>query len=494
MNEIMGAKFTSNSSGIAIMSSNSSNSLNGNFSAAVVVDTNVRNSIEYLNLFIINRPTNASFVNDYQNQTLVSPIIIFNPQLKDNKPINTTLYFTNEEPESANASIEEFRCVYYDVRTSLWCDDQCTTPTYNDTRKRYQCNCNHLSSFGLIWLPQRKSDNFEAIDYVSLACLCFSIVCFLIVITHSIVTRVINPMMKLQSVHLLPLISSLVTTLLFIFFIAMSLTVYTKTRSMKTETCFTSATVLMFFVYFLIIFMFGVKTSFGYFNYILFVRLFPPPSVKSLYRLLILAFTIAIIPVAIGIGLNSRSSSDILRVHANQICWFSKDVIHYFMTIPTGIFLLINICLFILVARRMIQHTRNATSPHQSYQRMKQCIILLIASSISQGLGWITGPFLLIRNPDVGRGFEWVFVICNGLEGLWTILLYIVIRQQRLDETKRTTAVRDRMKRKKSIIKTDEQKNPKQQFNSRFSEIDSHWSDHSHHMKILTLLAREYEA
>ena len=489
-NETIGAKFTSNSSGAMILVSNSEAILNTNFSTAIIFDPSFINSIKYLNLFLIERPADPRFVNDSQNQKLVSPIIIASPQLNDMKSKTLTLYFTNEDLQLANAPTDEFRCVYYDIATLSWRDDKCKNPTYNDTWKRYKCICDHLSSFGLIWLPQRESDSFEAIDYASLVFQCFSIVCFLVVIVHVILSRVIDPIMTLQSVHLLPLISHLVTSLLLIFYIALSLTVYTRTRSMKTDTCFTSATVLMFFVYFLIIFMFGVKTSFGYFNYILFVRLFPAPSIKTLVHLLILAFVIAIIPVAIAIGVNSRLSPAILAVHANQICWFTRNVIHYFMTIPTGIFLLINISLFVLVAKRMIEHARNATSRHDSYQRMKKCVILLIVSSVSQGLGWITGPFLLIRDPGVGRGFEWVFVICNGLEGLWTILLYIVIRQQRYDEAKRVTAVRDRRKRKKSMI---DREKIEDQFNSQFSGFGFFQSKHSPYVKRLSSLNSKYQ-
>ena len=456
---IVGAKFTSNSSGENIFQSNSSDSLNGNFTVAALVDNNSLQNIKYLNLFLISKPTDNRFVNDSKNQTLVSSIVIVNPQVKNNNSIKLKLYFTNEDLELANASPSEFRCAYFDSKTSSWNPNECQKPVYNDKWKRYECNCSHLSSFGLIWLPERGSDQFEAIDYVSLVFQSLSILCFIIVITHSIVTRMINPVMKLESVYLLPLISSSVTVLLFIFYIALSLTVYTKTRSMKIDTCFTSATVLMFFVYFFIIFMFGTKTSIGYFNFILFVRLFPPPLIKNLVRLIILSFTIAIISVIIGIILNARLSSGILTVHANQICWFRRNVIHYFMTIPTGIFLLINLCLFLLVTKRMIDHTRNATSPHQTYHRMKQCVILLIASSVSQGIGWITGPFLLINDPGVGRGFEWIFVICNALEGVWTILIYIVIRRQRLYEAKRVTIVRDRTKMKSRSIKEEKEKN-----------------------------------
>lgn len=490
---VVGAKFTSNSSGENILRSNSAVSLNGSFSIATVVDKETLDSIERLNLFLINRPKDYRFVNDLKNQALVSSIIIAHPRLKNSSRIKLNLYFTNEDTTLAGASPNEFRCAYFDNKTSSWNTNRCQKPVYNDTWKRYECTCDHLSSFGLIWLPERYSDQFEAIDIASLVCQSLSILCFIIVITHSIVTRTINRVTKLESVHLLPLISNGITALVFIFYIALSLTVYTRTRSMKIHTCFTSATVLMFFVYFLIIFMFGTKTSIGYFNFILFVRLFPPPLIKNLVRLVILSFTIAIISTVIGIIFNAQLSSGILAVHANQICWFRRNVIHYFMTIPTGIFLLINLCLFILVTRRTIDHARNSTSPHQTFHRMKQCMILLIASSVSQGIGWITGPFLLIRNPGVGRGIEWVFVICNALEGVWTILIYIVIRRQRLDEAKRVTADRDRRKSQKLSSKR-KPKSIDRTIISQFSNWTLNGFDHLPYRITFDSLTDEYDA
>ena len=35
---------------------------------------------------------------------------------------------------------------------------------------------------------------------------------------------------------------------------------------------------------------------------------------------------------------------------------------------------------------------------------------------------------------------EWIFNVFNGLEGLWAILLYIIIYSQRIDEQKRVKA------------------------------------------------------
>ena len=60
------------------------------------------------------------------------------------------------------------------------------------------------------------------------------------------------------------------------------MTVYNQTPSANETRCFLSSSVLMFFVYFSLIFMFCAKTSVGYFYYLRFVRLFPQPSYRQL--------------------------------------------------------------------------------------------------------------------------------------------------------------------------------------------------------------------
>lgn len=457
----VGAQFISESGGASIFLSNFSTSINSHFTAAAAFDKDFLTNIINLNMFLLDKPNVARLFEDSMNRTLVSPVIIANPRLRDNNTsITIQLYFTNQDTNLTNAADGEFLCVYYDPKTSSWEDKNCSKPTLNSNFDRYECNCTHLTSFGLIWFP-RGDPNFRPIDYASLIFQFVSIVCFLILIIHSIVTRIKTSGVKFQPTHLLPLISCGSTALLFIFYIALVLTVYKKPQSFQTNTCFTSATILMFVVYFLLFFMFGTKTSISYFNYIHFVRLFPPPSFKKLGILLIISCIISIIAVGIAAGLNSNSSFVITRMYGKKICWFDTKVLWYFMTIPIGIFLLINLLVFILIVKCMINHARNATSPHQSYQRIKQCALLLIVSSIGQGIGWISGPFLSLGGSlSVGGDVaEWIFVIFNGLEGLWSILLYIIIRKEHMDEEKRVIAARDLKKIRHLKIKKDKQMN-----------------------------------
>ncbi|CAF0873086.1 unnamed protein product [Rotaria sordida] len=52
--------------------------------------------------------------------------------------------------------------------------------------------------------------------------------------------------------------------------------------------------------------------------------------------------------------------------------------------------------ILIVIAKRIIDHVRNVNSRHKSYQRMKEYVLILIISSISQRSDWLIGPFILV--------------------------------------------------------------------------------------------------
>ena len=374
---------------------------------------------------------------------------------KENKSsINITLFFQVLYNDSSriNGVNGNYLCSYLDTNTSEWKQFGCYETRYDELYDRYECTCTHLTTFALIWLPKTSQLNYlTAQDIASLIFQSISILSFIAVIIHSLLTRFINPFMSLRPRDLLPLISSASTTILFILFIALIVTVYTRTASQSETKCFLSSTVLMFFVYFFLIFMFCIKTSIGYFNYLRFVHLFPEPSHRKLVILLMISFFIAITSTSFAAGFNSNSSYNITRLYGNKICWFSRDVIYYFMTIPVCIFLLVNLITIIFVGKHIIDHVRRSTSPHQSYERMKRCVLVLLSSCVTQGIGWLFGPFISFINPTAGEIVGWFFVIFVGLEGVWTILLYMIIRSQHINELKRVSDTKEQTQ-KTSVV------------------------------------------
>lgn len=251
---------------------------------------------------------------------------------------------------------------------------------------------------------------------------------------------------------------------LFVFYIALSMSVFnrfyyapansapqgrafeSKANPLSTtqppnndDVCLPQKNSLAFTTYFFLILMFCIKTGSGYLNYEHFVCLFPPPSKKRLLVMFATSFLISISSISLAAGLNSNPSNMITQIAAKKVCWFSGGVIHYFLTIPICLFLALNIIVVVLVARHMILYARAPpeSSKRSQYIRRKRCVILILSSCVTQGVGWLFGPLISIANPTVGNVLVWFFIIFNGLEGLWAIILYIFIRKEGLDEDRR---------------------------------------------------------
>ncbi|CAF2084510.1 unnamed protein product [Rotaria magnacalcarata] len=433
---ILGASFTTGVGGQVIDSSNIDSVNTPSITTAAIVSNQSLSNVVSLNMLIIDKPTTYTNVDHKTNRTLASSIIIVTLRRNDTKPasMDISLYFkvlSEFEPKVP----ADYSCSFYDTNTQAWNESGCTKPIFKSSLNRYECSCDHTTTFALVWLPKSHLTRYlNSQDIASLVFQSISICCFIAIIIHAIVIRFRDPTMSLQTNDLPPLMSCAVTMILFIFFIALAMTTY-STKVYDDETsCFLSSSVLMFFVYFFIIFMFCIKTSVAYFNFLRFVCLFPPPSYRRLFVILLISFFISLIWVSVAVGLNSYSSYNITQLYPYKLCWFTRGVIYYFLIIPAGVFLLINTIVFIRVALCIINHARHATSPHQSYKRMKQCVIILLLSSATQGIGWLFGPFLTFINSEAGNILGWFFVIFNGLEGLWVILLYIVIRSLRMDK------------------------------------------------------------
>jgi len=443
----LGASFSTVNKGEIITNNNKDNAINKPLSAAAIIANDSIVGVTRLKIFIINEPVLYKNIDNHTNKTVASSIIVAsvtrnNSQLQS--PMNISLFFQIIPALKPNITNVDYYCSFYDTNTSQWSESGCTKPRYNSQWDRYECSCNHLTSFALIWLPNTQyTQNLSAQDIASLVFQSISIICFIIVISHALCIRLRDPLMRLQAYDLLPLISFASTTILFIFFIALGMTVYTKTTSEEQTECFLSSSVLMFFVYFFVIFMFCTKTSVGYFNYLRFVLLFPQPRARKLIGMLIISFFISITWVSFAAGFNSNPSYNITQLYPYKLCWFSRPALYYFLTIPVGIFILVNIILFIAIAYRIINHVRYATSRHQTFERMKRCVLVLLSSCLTQGIGWLFGPVLSLVDPTAGEVLGWFFIVFNGLEGLWSLLLYVIIRSQRMDEQKRVSAIRD---------------------------------------------------
>lgn len=450
---VLGASFKRGIGGEIIDTTNQDNITRTFVSAAGMVTKSSLNGVISLNLFIVDKPTGYENADNSSNKILASSVVVASIQRNTSAyaPITILLYF-NPLAEYKRIGSGTYFCSFYDTNLSQWSESGCSEAYYNTNYHRYECNCSHLTSFALVWLPQSLTSSssngsyppsiyaFDPQDIASLVFQCLSIICFLAIMTHAIAIRFFDTSYQVPTLKLLPLVSTASTTILFLFFISLGATVRIQTRSPSESQCFLSSHVLMFITYFCLIFMFCAKTSTGYFYYLRFVRLFPQTSHRQLFSMLTISFLISLTCVLLAIGLNTNSSITITRLYPYKFCWFSRDVIYYFVTIPVGVFLLVNIVTITLIARSIITHAFHAGTREQMSERLKRCVLVLLSSCVTQGLGWFFGPFITFANPSAGSILAWFFILVNGLEGFWSIMLYTLIRLQHIHEEKRVVS------------------------------------------------------
>jgi hypothetical protein len=428
---VLGASFNRDYGGQVVKNNNKNQMLSMPSLTAAVISPESLVGVTSLNMLIIDKPTAYERPNAYTGKRLASSVVVASVTRNSSHPrsMNIALYFSilKEYEPYVDA---EYLCSFYDQRTNEWHESGCTKPIRNGRLNRFECHCDHLTTFALTWIPRtRLTISLHALDIALIVSQSISILCFLIVLVHALITRV-------HAHQLIPLISMASSSTLFIFYIASVANAFTGDSHAYKAECFTSASVLIFLIYFFLILMFCTKLSVCYFGY----RRFVWPSSKSTFRklvvMLVISFFFSSASVACAAILDSHSSFDVTELYAGKICWFTESAVYFFFTIPLCVFLFLCLVLLIMFAVRIIQCHRTVRTNHRSrsYAQMKWCALVLLASFVTQGTGWLLGSITSWVSLAGGNVFGWIFVVCNGLEGVWSIVLYLIIRSGRVNE------------------------------------------------------------
>jgi hypothetical protein len=166
---ILGAFYIHDIGGGIIDKSNQSNAYNMNLTAAAIISSQSLVNVTFLNVFIIDEPTTYQNIDNLNNETLASSVIVVAVQRNSSVfiPMNISLYFQvlNEYRPTVNAI---YSCSFYDTNSSQWNESGCTKPIYNSQFSRYECSCNHLSTFALVWSPNITITSCNATTQVQL--------------------------------------------------------------------------------------------------------------------------------------------------------------------------------------------------------------------------------------------------------------------------------------------------------------------------------------
>ncbi len=152
---VLGASFDRGSGGNVVTSGNTNIVTNASVSTAAVLTNQSLTGVTYLNMLIVDKPSLYTNIdNSTDNKSLASSVIVAAVQRSGtvSAPINISLYFTVLPEYQPNVSAT-YLCSFYDTINFIWNETGCTSPEFNAEFDRYECSCDHLTSFALTWAP-----------------------------------------------------------------------------------------------------------------------------------------------------------------------------------------------------------------------------------------------------------------------------------------------------------------------------------------------------
>ncbi|CAF3276970.1 unnamed protein product [Rotaria sp. Silwood2] len=148
----VGGAFIRGAGGTLVTASDSDDVTRSKVSAAATISGEFLTGVTSLNMLIIDKPTTYEKIDASTNKSLASSVIVLAVKRNTNvsTPLNISLFLQvlTEYQPSVNAN---YFCSFYDATKLTWNEFGCTKPRYNLEFDRYECSCNHTTTFALIW-------------------------------------------------------------------------------------------------------------------------------------------------------------------------------------------------------------------------------------------------------------------------------------------------------------------------------------------------------
>lgn len=163
-----GAYYIHNIGGGIINAVAENNTMNASITAAAILSRRSLLNATFVRIFIIDKPTTYKNIDRSNEHALASSVIVVSVDKNSSTPtpMNISLYFQILNEYIPDVSAVVYACAFYDLSTEQWNEYGCTKPVYNILFNRYECSCNHLSTFALVWSLNKTSCN--AINRLSL--------------------------------------------------------------------------------------------------------------------------------------------------------------------------------------------------------------------------------------------------------------------------------------------------------------------------------------
>ncbi|KAL4232620.1 hypothetical protein ACF0H5_007310 [Mactra antiquata] len=310
-------------------------------------------------------------------------------------------------------------CCYWDFDAGAFLTDGCELVSTND--EVTVCACNHFTNFAVLMSPGKTPEaDVMALSIISAVGCGISIICLVLtIILYLIVWRYVK---SDRAILLLNLCVALIIS--YIVFLA------GVNRVENTTLCTVISAMLHYFylVVFFLMLAYGIEIA------VCVVYVFVTRS--RIRWLLPLAWGIPLVIVGISLAVTE------LDGYGNErFCWLSTDdgLLWAFVG-PAALIILINFVIVVIVLRQMFKSSAMMTKSDKEKATTgvrSICVLLPIL-----GLTWVFGIFSVNENLVV---FQYIFAICNTLQGLLIFLFHCILNKPL------RTALKQRSEKRRSM-------------------------------------------
>ncbi|XP_041822617.1 adhesion G-protein coupled receptor G7-like [Chelmon rostratus] len=338
----------------------------------------------------------------------------------------------------AGASLYDFACVFWNYSLGDWSTFGCSKGNASD--ELLTCFCNHTTNFAALWSFREEYQYAEALDWISIAGLSFSILGLVVTIIHHIKE-------KFHSGSTTALLSICVSLLAFIITFLSGVQNSGRQSDTPAEAdaqtnsipnseehvepdrgpCSAVAALLHFFL----LATFAWSSLYGTELVLLVrtVRTSLPPHWRALS--LAVGWGVPAVVVAITLGATYRVD-DPLGYRQEEFCWlaaldkdkqfdFGKPMFWGFL-LPVGLILVYNGGLLVLVSLTTCRTDSNLKSSSRLSLWKKSLISLSLV--VLLGLSWTLGYLVLVTTGETHLAFSVVFCLCTTTQGFQIFILF----------------------------------------------------------------------
>lgn len=361
-----------------------------------------------------------------RNAYVVSSVIAARAQLsigsKDDYPVRLTFHHNFSDGSLLH-------CAFWDNKTSTWKLEGCSTS--RSSGQQIDCRCTHLTNFALLFARRVKPNKFlQALSYFCLVVSCMALI-FTIAANAAHLKHITRlnrqnhqraPTLRAGGI-LLSLCSSLLGGHL-VFFVAGS---FQGSRA----ACKVVGVLLHFF--YLSVFFWSLAEGLNIFFSFIFIaisrnRLSVNVS-RPVLKTSLFAWGTPVLIILVNLIVNRTNNYGSTAKDGDRnikgLCFLTHDL-SFLVTFvaPFSVCLFINIIILIALAV-MLRRFDSLSLSNNNRKKWKKRALGFLGVCIVLNLTWIFGLWLLVKADEA---LMFVFVLVNGLQGLFIFLFYCIVK------------------------------------------------------------------